>query len=89
MTEAAILALGYSPAIGFLNSGDPRSFVYDVADTVKFKTVVPLAFEIAANSVSKIESKTRSACRDLFNSEHMAAKLVDIIERILHAHASD
>lgn len=89
VTEAAILALGYSPAIGFLNSGDPRSFVYDVADTVKFKTVVPLAFEIAANSVSKIESKTRSACRDLFNSEHMAAKLVDIIERILHAHASD
>ena len=41
--EAAILALGYSPSIGVVHAGDPRSFVFDIADTLKFKTVVPLA----------------------------------------------
>jgi CRISPR-associated protein Cas1 len=32
VTEAAILAAGYAPAIGFLHSGKPLSFVYDIAD---------------------------------------------------------
>ena len=32
ITEAAILAAGYAPAIGFLHSGKPQSFVYDIAD---------------------------------------------------------
>ncbi len=45
--EAAILAAGYAPAIGFLHSGKPKSFVYDIADLVKFETVVPEAFKIA------------------------------------------
>jgi CRISPR-associated protein Cas1 len=44
ITEAAILAAGYAPAIGFLHTGKPQSFVYDVADIFKFETVVPIAF---------------------------------------------
>lgn len=48
ITEAAILALGYSPALGIVHAGDSRSLVFDIADTIKFQTVVPLAFEIAA-----------------------------------------
>jgi CRISPR-associated protein Cas1 len=44
VTEAAILAAGYAPAIGFLHSGKPQSFVYDMADILKFETVVPEAF---------------------------------------------
>ncbi|WP_246047821.1 hypothetical protein [Hankyongella ginsenosidimutans] len=47
MTEAAVLAAGYAPAIGFLHSGKPLSFVYDIADIVKFDTVVPVAFQVA------------------------------------------
>ena len=36
LCEAVILALGYSPAIGFVHAGDSRSFVFDVADTTSF-----------------------------------------------------
>jgi CRISP-associated protein Cas1 len=43
VVEAVILATGHSPAIGIVHTGDPRSFVFDIADTVKFETVVPLA----------------------------------------------
>jgi len=48
VTEAAILAAGYAPAIGFLHTGKPQSFVYDMADLVKFETVVPAAFQTAS-----------------------------------------
>ena len=31
VTEAVILAAGYAPAVGFIHSGKPLSFVFDVA----------------------------------------------------------
>jgi CRISPR-associated protein Cas1 len=46
ITEAAILAAGYAPAIGFVHTGKPRSFVYDVADIYKFDGVVRVAFQV-------------------------------------------
>ncbi len=52
VTEAAILAAGYAPAIGFVHTGKPLSFVYDIADIIKFDTVVPKAFEIARRNPS-------------------------------------
>ncbi|POZ40390.1 subtype I-E CRISPR-associated endonuclease Cas1, partial [Salmonella enterica] len=33
-----ILAAGYAPAIGFVHTGKPLSFVYDIADIIKFET---------------------------------------------------
>ena len=48
--EAAILAAGYAPAIGFIHTGKPQSFVCDIADIFKFETVVPFAFRIAAKN---------------------------------------
>jgi len=48
ISEAAILAAGYAPAIGFLHSGKPLGFVYDIADVIKFQTVVPVAFHVAS-----------------------------------------
>ena len=48
--EVAILAAGYAPAIGFIHTGKPQSFVYDIADIFKLVTVVPIAFKIAAKS---------------------------------------
>ncbi len=89
LTEAVILALGYSPAIGFIHDGDRRSFVFDVADTVKFKTVVPLAFRLAAESSVGIEKRTRHGCRDLFVAEKMAETLVGIVQDVTRADGSD
>jgi len=84
LSEAVILALGYSPSIGFVHSGAPRSFVFDLADTVKFRTVVPLAVKLAAESPNNLEQRVRTACRDLFVDNRIAATLVHHTETILH-----
>ena len=85
LCEAVILALGYSPAVGFVHDGDPRSFVFDLADTLKFKSVVPLAFSLFAESPANIEHRTRCACRDLFFKDATAQKLVLTLENLFRA----
>lgn len=81
--EAAILAAGYAPAIGFLHTGKPQSFVYDVADIVKFETVVPAAFGVAARNPANPEREARIACRDLFLKSRLLKKIVPLIEEVL------
>lgn len=83
LTEAVILALGYSPAIGFIHSGDARSFVFDVADCIKFSTITPMAMKVAKEGDTDIEGRTRRACRDLFKETGMAGVLVSVITEIL------
>lgn len=85
--EAAVLAAGYAPAIGFIHTGKPLSFVYDLADIYKFDTVVPIAFKIAAQNPPdrEAERKVRLACRDSFRQEKIMKRLVPTIEQILAA----
>lgn len=85
ITEAAILAVGYAPAVGFIHWGKPLSFVYDIADLLKFETVVPLAFKIAASSPTQPERQVRLACRDLFREQKILKKLIPLIEEVLAA----
>jgi len=85
ITEAAILAAGYAPAIGFLHTGKPLSFVYDIADIIKFETVVPKAFEIAAKHPVTPDREVRLACRDIFRSTRVLGKLIPLIEEVLAA----
>lgn len=85
ITEAAILAAGYAPAIGYLHTGKPLSFVYDIADIIKFDTVIPLAFRIAAKSPFAPEKEIRLACRDLFRTDKTLKRLIPLIEEILAA----
>ncbi len=85
VTEAAILAAGYAPAIGFVHSGKPLSFVYDIADIIKFETVVPLAFRIASKHPHKPDKEIRVGCRHLFRKDKVLKKLIPLIEDILSA----
>ncbi len=85
ITEAAVLAAGYAPAVGFIHTGKPLSFVYDVADLYKFETVVPLAFRIAAKSPAHPEREVRLACRDMFRSSKILTKIIPLIEDVLAA----
>lgn len=89
ITEAAILASGYSPAISFIHTGKPQSFVYDIADIFKFQTVVPVAFEIAGKMVSdtsiNIERMVRIKCRDIFRKTGLLEVIIPTIEKILSA----
>ena len=84
VSEAAILAAGYAPAIGFVHTGKPQSFVYDVADIFKFETVVPVAFKIAAKpGVVRPEREVRLACRDIFRRTRLMEKIIPTIEDVL------
>ncbi|ATJ84512.1 type I-E CRISPR-associated endonuclease Cas1e [Halomonas beimenensis] len=85
ITEAAILAAGYAPAIGFLHTGKPQSFVYDIADIVKFETVVPAAFRVAARNPVAPEREVRIACRDAFKQTKLLRRLIPMIEEVLAA----
>lgn len=83
--EAAILAAGYAPAVGFIHTGKPQSFVYDIADIFKFETVVPVAFRIAAKSPSDPERDVRIACREIFRQTKLLQRIIPTIEQILAA----
>lgn len=90
LAEAAILAAGYAPAIGFLHVGRPLSFVYDVADLFKFETVVPVAFEVAGKAAKgkldePADRAVRRACRDAFRKTDLLATIIPSIEDVLSA----
>lgn len=85
ITEAAILAAGYAPAIGFLHTGKPLSFVYDIADLFKFETVVPIAFETAGHQPAFPEQAVRHRCRDAFRESRILRRLIPTIETVLAA----
>lgn len=90
LTEAAVLAAGYAPAIGFLHTGKPLSFVYDIADLWKFDTVVPEAFRIAGRAAKgrldmAPDRAVRLACRDAFRRTRLLEKIIPGIEEVLSA----
>lgn len=85
LSEAAILAAGYSPAIGFVHTGKPKSFAYDIADMFKFETVVPVALKISALAPQDPEGETRRACRDVFRETRLLKRLIPSIEEVLSA----
>jgi CRISP-associated protein Cas1 len=85
ITEAAVLAAGYAPAIGFIHTGKPQSFVYDIADIFKFETVVPVAFRVAAMKPYNPEREVRLACRDAFRRTRLLDRIIPTIEEILAA----
>ncbi len=85
LCEAAILAAGYSPSVGFIHTGKPRSFVFDIADLFKFETVVPVAFRIAGRGAVDPERAVRLACRDSFRRSRLLKRIIPTIEEILEA----
>jgi CRISPR-associated protein Cas1 len=89
VTESAVLAAGYAPAVGFIHTGKPLSFVYDVADLYKFETVVPVAFRIAASNPCNPEQQVRLACRDVFRQTKLLDRIIPGIEDLLAAGGID
>lgn len=85
VTEAAVLAAGYAPAVGFIHTGKPLSFVYDIADLYKFDTVVPVAFAVASRSSANAEREIRLQCRDMFRKSRLLERIIPDIETILAA----
>jgi len=85
ITEAAVLAAGYAPAIGFIHTGKPLSFVYDIADLFKFDDIIPQAFKIAAKNYTQPEREVRLMCRDIFRQRKILKQIIPTIEEVLAA----
>ena len=86
LSEAAVLAAGYAPAIGFLHTGKPRSFVYDIADLWKLESSCPEAFRIAALAQKgkldmSLERAVRLACRDSFRKTGLLQRIIPTLTR--------
>ena len=80
---AAIIAAGYSPALGFIHTGKQLSFAYDVADLYKTEVTTPAAFKAVAENAPNIERQARLMCRDYFAKSQLLKRIVSDIARAL------
>lgn len=81
--HAGILALGLSPALGFVHTGKMLSFVYDVADLYKTRTSIPVAFHAAAEGDRDVEGRVRRAMRDAFKETRLLVTIVNDLQDLL------
>jgi len=83
LCHAAILAGGYSPALGFIHTGKQLSFVYDIADLYKVEITIPAAFETVAESEKRVEARVRQRCRERFREVKLLQRILPDIDRLL------
>ena len=80
--HAAIVSVGYSPALGFIHTGKQLSFVYDVADLYKTDILIPLAFEVVAESEAEVERRVRHGMRDKIREVGLLKRIVDDLNHL-------
>ncbi len=83
LAHAAIVSVGYSPALGFIHVGKQLSFVYDIADLYKAEVTIPLAFRLTGESTEELETRVRRACRDGFREAQLLRRIVTDIDNIV------
>lgn len=79
--HAVVLALGCSPALGFVRNGTQHAFVYDIADLYKAKVTVPLAFSLATST--NPERDARHRLRDQFRLLKLMPTIVADVQELL------
>lgn len=84
LCHAAILAAGYSPALGFIHTGKQLSFVYDIADLYKTEITIPVAFEETAAGEKQLETRVRHRMRDQFAETRLLQRIVPDIQELLN-----
>lgn len=81
---SAIHAMGYSPHIGFIHSGSPLPFVYDMADLYKEHLCIDLAFAMTLEMAGVYnKNKMSSAFRKRVIEMDLLVKIGNDIEEIL------
>jgi CRISPR-associated protein Cas1 len=89
ITHAAILACGFSPAIGFIHTGKQLSFVYDIADLYKVDLIIPLAFQTVKECTDNIEREVRFRCRDTFKTNKIMKRIIPDMKDIIYGRDYD
>lgn len=83
VVQAVVVSLGCVPGLGFVHTGNDRSFVYDVADLYKAEFSIPAAFDIAAQDLADVPASMRRHMRDLIHGEHLLERCVRDIRHLL------
>lgn len=81
---SGVHSLGYSPHIGFIHSGSPLPFVYDLADLYKEHLCIDLAFMLTRDLAGRYnKQKVATAFRERVIKMDLLARLADDIREIL------
>lgn len=81
---SAMHSMGYSPHIGFIHSGSPLPFVYDMADLYKEILCIDLAFALTRDMAGRYDKhKVSDAFRQRVIRMDLLAKLADDIPNVL------
>lgn len=86
VVHSAILAMGCSPALGFIHSGTQHAFVYDVADLYKAEITIPLAFSL--HNSTHPEQDARRKLREKFRLFKLLPRIVTDIQQLLDSESS-
>ncbi|MGW4757538.1 type I-E CRISPR-associated endonuclease Cas1e [Streptomyces chartreusis] len=81
IVHAAILALGCSPALGYIHNGNQQAFVYDIADLYKAELTIPLAFSL--HNSSDPEAEARRSFRNGLRLFKLLPRIVADIQELL------
>jgi len=82
--SSAVHSMGYSPHIGFIHSGSPLPFVYDLADLYKENLCIDLAFSLTLEMAGQYNKhKVSAAFRQRVIETDFLGKIGQDIEFIL------
>ena len=81
--SAGILSLGCSTALGFIHTGKPLSFVYDIADLYKLVTSVPAAFDAARDGPQGVEGRARVKLRERLREVSLLDRITQDLATLL------
>jgi CRISPR-associated protein Cas1 len=87
--NAAVIALGCSPGLGFVHTGHARAFVYDIADLYKSEITIPAAFDVAAAGPDDVGGRARRHVRDRIYDSHLIDRAVGDIHRLLFGQTTE
>ncbi|MEZ0109317.1 CRISPR-associated protein Cas1 [Catenulispora sp. EB89] len=81
VAHAAVLAMGCSPALGFVHTGTQHSFLFDIADLYKAELTIPLAF--ASHDSPDPEQAVRRHLREGMRLFRFMPRIVTDIQNLL------
>ncbi|WP_189135441.1 type I-E CRISPR-associated endonuclease Cas1e [Wenjunlia tyrosinilytica] len=87
VVHAALLALGCSPALGFVHAGTQHAFVYDVADLYKAHITLPLAFSL--HQSANPEQEARRTFRAELRLVRLMPRIIRDVQALLTPDAAD
>ncbi len=81
---SAVHSMGYSPHIGFIHSGSPLPFIYDLADLYKEELCIDLAFALTLEMAGRYDRhKVATAFRKRVIDFNLLARIGPDIEEML------